>query len=46
MRGGSLVSAPLFLIGQFALAFYLASGSVGKSVGAASTFVIVLVWIY
>lgn len=43
---GSAVSAILFVIGQFALAFYLGSGTVGTSFGAASTFVIVLVWIY
>jgi len=43
---GSAVSALLFVLGQFALAFYLGSGTVGKSFGAASTFVIVLVWIY
>ncbi|MFL5731630.1 MAG: YihY/virulence factor BrkB family protein [Chloroflexia bacterium] len=43
---GSAVSALLFLVGQFGLALYLSSGSVGKSFGAASTFVVVLVWMY
>jgi len=43
---GGLVTAILFMLGQFALAFYLSSGSVGESFGAAASFVIILVWIY
>ncbi len=43
---GAAVTALLFLVGQFALAFYLQSGAVGKSFGAASSVIIVLVWIY
>src|SRR5688500_2929590 len=43
---GGLVTAILFTIGQFALSFYLGSGAVGESFGAAASFVIILVWIY
>ncbi len=43
---GGLVTALLFTIGQFALGFYLSSGAVGESFGAAASFVIILVWIY
>ena len=43
---GGLVTAILFTLGQIALTFYLSSGAVGKSFGAAASFVIILVWIY
>jgi len=43
---GGLVTALLFTIGQLALGFYLSSGAVGESFGAAASFVIILVWIY
>ncbi len=43
---GGLVTAILFTIGQFALSFYLGSGAVGESFGAAASFVVILVWIY
>ena len=43
---GSFVTAILFVLGQVILAIYLQSGSVGKSFGAASSFVVLLVWIY
>lgn len=43
---GGLVTAILFTLGQIGLAFYLTSGAVGKSFGAAASFVVILVWIY
>lgn len=43
---GGLMTAILFTLGQFALGFYLSSGAVGKSFGAAASFVVILVWIY
>src|SRR3954470_4541303 len=43
---GALFTSILFLIGQAALAFYLQSGAVGKSFGAASSLIVLLVWIY
>jgi membrane protein len=43
---GAVVTAVLFVAGQFALAFYLGSGSVGTAFGATGSLVIVLVWIY
>jgi membrane protein len=43
---GAVVTAILFVAGQFALGYYLGSGSVGSAFGAAGALVIVLVWIY
>jgi membrane protein len=43
---GGLVTAILFLVGQFALGLYIGSGAVGTSFGAVSSLVIILVWIY
>jgi membrane protein len=43
---GALVSALLFLVGQFLLGFYLGSGAVGSAWGAAGALVIILVWVY
>src|SRR5688572_6138637 len=43
---GALVTALLFLVGQFLLGFYLGSGAVGTAWGAAGALVIILVWIY
>lgn len=43
---GGLVTAILFLVGQFALGLYIGSGAVGTSFGAVGSLVIILVWIY
>lgn len=43
---GAFITAVLFTAGQFALGFYVASGSVGTAFGAAGSIVIILVWIY
>lgn len=43
---GGLVTAILFIVGQFALGLYIGSGAVGTSFGAVSSLVIILVWIY
>jgi membrane protein len=43
---GALVTAVLFTIGKTAIGWYLGSGAVGTSFGAASALVVVLVWIY
>ena len=43
---GAFITAILFTVGQLALGFYVASGSVGSAFGAAGSIVIILVWIY
>lgn len=43
---GSLLTAFLYTIGKTFLGLYLGSGAVGSSFGAASSLVIILVWIY
>lgn len=44
--GGALLTAVLFALGKFALAFYLSTGSVGSAYGAAGSLLVVLVWVY
>ncbi len=43
---GSVVTAVLFEIGKFALAFYLGRESTASPFGAAGSIVLVLVWVY
>lgn len=43
---GSLVTAVLFKLGQYAQALYFTYGSTASTYGAAGTFVVVLLWIY
>lgn len=43
---GAAVTSVLFLLGKFLLKIYLGQGSVGSPYGAASSLVIVLVWVY
>ena len=43
---GAIVTALLFSIGRFAIAYYLGRGSYTSSFGTAASLVIVLVWIY
>lgn len=43
---GAAVTSLLFLLGKFLLKFYLEQGSVGSTYGAASSLVLVLVWVY
>jgi membrane protein len=43
---GAFVTTLLFLAGQLALGIYLGSGSVGSAFGAASSLVVILVWVY
>lgn len=45
LRGG-IVTAILFAIGKWLIGYYLASGSVGSAYGAASSLVVLLVWVY
>lgn len=43
---GSAVTAALFVIGKFALGFYLGKAAVGSAFGAAGSIVVVLLWSY
>jgi membrane protein len=43
---GAIATAALFVIGKFAIGFYLSHASIGSAYGAAGSFVVVLVWVY
>ena len=43
---GSSLTAVLFIVGKFILAFYLGSGAAGSAYGAASSLITLLLWIY
>ncbi len=43
---GSIATAILFMLGKFAISFYLTKSSIGSTYGAAGSFVVLLVWIY
>ncbi len=43
---GGLVTAVLFTVGQFGIGLYLGKTSIGSAYGAASSLMIVLVWIF
>ncbi len=43
---GAGLTAVLFLVGEWALGFYLGSGAAGSAYGAASSLITLLLWIY
>ncbi|HKO81145.1 MAG TPA: YihY/virulence factor BrkB family protein [Chitinophagaceae bacterium] len=43
---GSLVTAILFMLGKFAISFYISKASIGSTYGAAGSLVVLLVWTY
>lgn len=43
---GGVVTAALFLVGQFALGYYLGAGPLASRYGVAGALLIVLVWVY
>ncbi len=43
---GALVTAVLFMIGRFAIAFYISQSDVGGAYGAAGSMVVLLLWTY
>lgn len=43
---GSFTTALLFLIGKFAISFYLGTSNVSSSYGAAGSIIVVLLWVY
>jgi membrane protein len=43
---GAMTTATLFMLGKFAITFYIGSTNVGTTYGAAGSFVVLLVWVY
>jgi membrane protein len=43
---GAIASGVLFMIGKFAISFYIAKSNVGSTYGAAGSLVILLLWVY
>ena len=43
---GAIATSLLFMIGKFAISFYISKSEVGSTYGAAGSLVILLVWIY
>jgi membrane protein len=43
---GSVVTAILFLVGKFAISFYISNTNVGSTFGASASVVVLLVWAY
>jgi membrane protein len=43
---GALLTAGLFIIGKFAIGFYLGTSDVGSAYGVAGSLIIIMVWIY
>ncbi len=43
---GALVTTGLFLLGKFAISFYISKSNVGSTYGAAGSLVVLLLWIY
>lgn len=43
---GAIVTALLFMLGRFAISFYISQSDFGNAYGAAGSLVIVLVWVY
>ena len=46
VRLGAALTAALFLVGKYALGFYLGSGGAGSAYGAAGSLITMLIWIY
>ena len=43
---GSMATAVLFMLGKFAITFYIGSSNIGNVYGAAGSLVVLLVWVY
>jgi membrane protein len=43
---GALASGVLFMIGKFAISFYIGKSHVGTTYGAAGSLVVLLLWVY
>ncbi len=43
---GAITTAVLFMLGKFAISFYISKSNVGSTFGAAGSLVILLLWVY
>jgi membrane protein len=43
---GAMVTTVLFMLGKFAITFYIGTSNVGSTYGAAGSLVVVLLWVY
>lgn len=46
VRVGAVATAILFMLGKFAIGYYLGASKVGSTYGAAGSIVIILLWVY
>jgi membrane protein len=46
VMAGSIATALLFMMGKFAISFYISKTSIGSTYGTAGSLVVLLVWIY
>lgn len=46
VRSGAVTTAILFMLGKFAISFYIGQSQVGSTYGAAGSLVVLLVWVY
>jgi membrane protein len=46
VRAGAITTAVLFMLGKFAISFYIGKSHVGTTYGAAGSLVILLLWVY
>jgi len=46
IMAGAIATAVLFMIGKFAISFYISKSNVGSTYGTAGSLVVLLVWIY
>ncbi|MFL5787051.1 MAG: YihY/virulence factor BrkB family protein, partial [Flavisolibacter sp.] len=46
VMAGSIATAVLFMIGKFAISFYISKSNVGTTYGTAGSLIILLLWIY
>lgn len=44
--GGAIATAVLFMIGKFAISFYIGTSNVGSTYGTAGSIVVMLLWVY
>jgi len=46
ITAGAVATAVLFMLGKFAISFYISKSNVGSTYGTAGSIVILLVWVY
>lgn len=46
IMAGAITTAVLFMLGKFAISFYISKSNVGSTYGAAGSLVILLLWVY